>query len=407
MKSIQIIIFASFLFVFASCQKDDATNTETNIIDINEIDPNGNGNSLPGGTGTVNNNSMVTLGRLLFWDPILSGEKDVACATCHHPDFGYADGRALPIGVGGEGLGPSRIDATNDDIGLVGRNSPTIINTNFNGISANGNFDPAQAPMFWDNRLRSLEAQALGPLLSFEEMRGHALSENVALDSLVNRLRNIGQYDTLFTAAFGINNSITSTNIATAIATFERTITATESPFDKFQTGNQNALSQAQIRGMDRFQDIGCDDCHSGPMFSDFELHVVGVPDNNLLATSDSGANGTYAFRTPTLRNLNETGPYFHNGVGSTLQQTIQFYITARNFARGNNGGGGQGGGGLNVNPNIVANDIDNDIQNLQDFNNNDIQDIIAFIQALDDPGFDRTIPATVPSGLNPGGNID
>ena len=158
---------------------------------------------------------------------------------------------------------------------------------------------------------------------------------------------------------------------------------------------------------MDRFQDIGCDDCHSGPMFSDFELHVVGVPDNNLLATSDSGANGTYAFRTPTLRNLNETGPYFHNGVGSTLQQTIQFYITARNFARGNNGGGGQGGGGLNVNPNIVANDIDNDIQNLQDFNNNDIQDIIAFIQALDDPGFDRTIPATVPSGLNPGGNID
>ena len=199
MKSIQIIIFASFLFVFASCQKDDATNTETNIIDINEIDPNGNGNSLPGGTGTVNNNSMVTLGRLLFWDPILSGEKDVACATCHHPDFGYADGRALPIGVGGEGLGPSRIDATNDDIGLVGRNSPTIINTNFNGISANGNFDPAQAPMFWDNRLRSLEAQALGPLLSFEEMRGHALSENVALDSLVNRLRNIGQYDTLFT----------------------------------------------------------------------------------------------------------------------------------------------------------------------------------------------------------------
>jgi cytochrome c peroxidase len=407
MRSIQIIIFASFLFVFTACQKDDATNTETNIIDINEIDPNGNGNSLPGGTGTVNNNSMVTLGRLLFWDPILSGEKDVACATCHHPDFGYADGRALPIGVGGEGLGPSRIDATNDDIGLVGRNSPTIINTNFNGISANGNFDPAQAPMFWDNRLRSLEAQALGPLLSFEEMRGHALSENVALDSLVNRLINIGQYNTLFTAAFGINNSITSTNIATAIATFERTIIATESPFDKFQTGNQNALSQAQIRGMDRFQDIGCDDCHSGPMFSDFELHVVGVPDNNLLATSDSGANGTYAFRTPTLRNLNETGPYFHNGVGSTLQQTIQFYITARNFARGNNGGGGQGGGGLNVNPNIAANDIDNDIQNLQDFNNNDIQDIIAFIQALDDPGFDRTIPATVPSGLNPGGNID
>lgn len=404
MKSIQFLIFASLLLV--SCQKDD--NSNSNITDINEIDPNGNGNNLPG--GTVNNNSMVTLGRLLFWDPILSGEKDIACATCHHPDFGYSDGRALPIGVGGQGLGPNRIDVVNDDIGLVGRNSPTIINTNFNGISANGNFDPAQAPMFWDNRLRSLEAQALGPLLSFEEMRGHAFGESVALDSIVLRLQNIGQYNTLFTNAFGVNNSINAENIGIAIAAFERTILATNSPFDEFQAGNQNAMTQAQIRGMNRFQDIGCDDCHSGPMFSDFELHVVGVPDHDLLATSDSGANGTYAFRTPTLRNLNETGPYFHNGVGRNLQQTIQFYITARNFARGNNGGGGGpggGNGGLNVNPNVDRNDIDNEVRNLQNFNNNDIQDIIAFIQALDDPGFDRMIPASVPSGLHPGGNID
>lgn len=403
MKVNQIAIITTFLLVFASCQKDDNSNTsDNNIVDINQIDPNDN-------NGVINNNSMITLGRLLFWDPILSGEKDVACATCHHPDFGYSDGRQLPIGVGGVGLGPARVDGTNNDIGLVGRNSPTIINTNFNGISANGNFDPATAPMFWDNRTLSLEAQALGPLLSFEEMRGHAFGEAVALDSIVNRLQNIGQYNTLFTDAFGTNNSITSTNIGAAIAAFERTIIATDSPFDQFQAGNQNALTQAQIRGMDRFQEIGCNDCHSGPMFSDFELHVVGVPDNNMLADSDSGANGTYAFRTPTLRNLNETGPYFHNGVGGNLQQTIQFYITARNFARGINGGGGPGGGngGLNVNPNIDRNDIDDEVQNLQNFNNNDIQDIIAFIQALDDPGFDRTIPGTVPSGLNPGGNID
>ena len=133
MKFNQIAIIAACLLTFGSCQKDDDTNTsDNNIRDINQVDPNGN----------INNNSMVTLGRLLFWDPILSGEKDVACATCHHPDFGYSDGRQLPIGVGGEGLGPSRIDATNDDIGLVGRNSPTIINTNFNGISPNGNFNP-------------------------------------------------------------------------------------------------------------------------------------------------------------------------------------------------------------------------------------------------------------------------
>ena len=199
MKLNQIMIITSSLLIFSSCQKDNDNNTgDNNIVDINQVDPNGNGN--------INNNSMVTLGKLLFWDPILSGEKDVACATCHHPDFGYSDGRELPIGVGGEGLGPARIDAVNDNISLAGRNSPTIINTIFNGISPNGNFDPATAPMFWDNRVKSLETQALGPLLSFVEMRGHAFGEAVALDSIVNRLQNIGEYNTLFTDAFGNNN---------------------------------------------------------------------------------------------------------------------------------------------------------------------------------------------------------
>ena len=94
--------------------------------------------------------AKVELGRLLFWDPVLSGERDVSCATCHHPDFGYADGRALPIGVGGIGLGPARRDGVNDDIGLVQRNSPTIVNTAFNGIDEQGNVNPNQAPMFWD-----------------------------------------------------------------------------------------------------------------------------------------------------------------------------------------------------------------------------------------------------------------
>ena len=247
-------------------------------------------------------------------------------------------------------------------------------------------------------------------LHSFEEMRGHAYDEDVTLDSVVARLQAIPEYNTLFTNAFGTNNSINSNNIGRAIAAFERTIIATDSPFDRFQAGDQNAMSQAAIRGMDVFNDVGCDDCHSGPMFSDFELHTLGVPDHPLLGETDAGANGEYAFRTPTLRNLGETGPYFHNGVGQNLEQTIRFYITARNFARNNGGGGGNGNGGpggLDVNPNVDRNDIDNDIRNLGNFNNNDIDDLVAFINALDDPNFDRTIPNRVPSGLNPGGNID
>lgn len=399
MKLIQILSILSLL-ALTNCQSDDGLFIDDNlVVDIND-------NTNQGGTDTgntgVNLNDLRELGRLLFWDPILSGQLDVSCATCHHPDFGYADGRALPIGVGGRGLGPERIDVTPDDIGLVGRNSPTIINTAFNGMNEEGMFNPALAPMFWDNRAQGLEEQALLPLHSFEEMRGHAFDESVTLDSIVRRLNDNIVYRNLFAEAYGQNNSINPDNIAHAIAAFERTITATNSPFDRFQAGDEDAMTQQQIRGMDRLRAVGCMDCHSGPMFSDFELHVLGVPDNPLLDASDSGAAGTYAFRTPTLRNLDQTGPFFHNGVGGSLQQVLQFYRTISGP-----GGPGGGPGGLVRNPNVAPNQLDEDIRNLNGFNNNDIQDIVSFIQALNDPDFDRTIPATVPSGLNPGGNID
>ncbi len=393
-------IFAAILIQLLSlmaCQPDDSNSfADFDIMDINDIDmPN------------TANASIEDLGRLLFWDPILSGNQDVACATCHHPDFGYADGRALPIGIEGLGLGPNRRDISGNNIGLVKRNSPTVINTAFNGMDEDGDFDPALAPMFWDNRMFSLEAQALGPIANFEEMRGHAFDENIAVDSIIARLEANTQYQNLFNTAFGSTSSITSENIGLAIAAFERTIVATNSPFDQFQAGNQNAMTQQQIQGMNRFRQIGCDDCHSGPMFSDFELHVVGVPDHPLLAESDTGANGSYAFRTPTLRNLDFTGPYFHNGVGRDLEETVAFYRTARNFARNNNGGNGGGGNGLDVNENLNRNDIDDDIRNLGNLDNDDIQSIVAFIEALNDPDFDRSIPPSVPSGLQPGGLID
>ncbi len=406
MKLVQINLIVLSLLLIFSCQDDDDNFRTDNddlpdITDIEEIDTTN--------PNVADNISLRELGRLLFWDPILSGEKDIACATCHHPDLGYADGRDLPIGVGGIGLGPDRRDVTSDDIGLVPRNSPTILNTAFNGMDEDGDYNPATAPMFWDVRERSLEAQALGPLLSFEEMRGHAFDESLALDSIVNRLRANVAYNNLFTNAFGQNNAINAQNIGIAIAAFERTIIAIDSPFDRYVAGNENAMSQQQIRGMNTFNRIGCDDCHSGPMFSDFELHVIGVPDHALLPSSDAGANGTYAFRTPTLRNLSMTAPYFHNGVGRTLEETIRFYRTASDAADNGGNGGGNGGnnGGLQVNPNVDVDDIDRDVERLRNFNNDDIEDIIAFIRALDDPNFDRTIPESVPSGLNPGGRID
>ena len=122
----------------------------------------------------------VALGRLLFWDPILSGQKDVACATCHHPDFGYSDGLDLSIGANGVGLGAARAFAAGHPPRLVKRNSQTVLNVAFNGLTSAGDSTPAAAPMFWDLRVRSLEAQALEPLKALEEMRGGAYPEDRA-----------------------------------------------------------------------------------------------------------------------------------------------------------------------------------------------------------------------------------
>ena len=149
----------------------------------------------------------VALGRLLFWDPILSGQKDVACATCHHPAFGYSDGLDLSIGANGAGLGPARAFAPGHAARLVKRNSQTILNVAFNGLTVGGDSTPAGAPMFWDLRVRSLEAQALEPLKALDEMRGSAYPEDRALPAVVSRLNAIPEYRRLFARAFGGNRA--------------------------------------------------------------------------------------------------------------------------------------------------------------------------------------------------------
>ena len=144
-----------------------------------------------------NSTAKFELGQALFWDPILSGAKDIACASCHHPDFGYADGRQLSSGVDGIGLGPDRLNGV-----LVKRNAPTVLNTGFNGIDILGNYDPNTSPMFWDNRASGLEEQALLPVLSKEEMRGAIIAEMDILDTVVQRLTTIEAYHDLFERAF-------------------------------------------------------------------------------------------------------------------------------------------------------------------------------------------------------------
>ncbi len=300
--------------------------------------------------------AKVALGRLLFWDPLLSGPQDVACASGHHPQNGYAEDRDLSLGVTAIGLGSKRRQAPGSSIPIVKRNSPTVVNIAFSGSDESGRYDPATAPMFWDLRVKSLESQALEPLKAHEEMRGDTYKEDEAVASVVAKLQANAEYRSLFAGAFGSAQPV-----------------------------------NEQVSGMQRFERVGCIKCHNGPMFSDYKLHVMGVPDNPALPASDDGAQNTYAFRTPTLRNLNFTGPYEHNGMFRTLSAVVGFYEDART--------------GRSRNPNVSSEKLDPLVRELGDFDEEDV-DLIAFLRALSDDSFDKTIPERVPSGLPVGGKI-
>lgn len=300
--------------------------------------------------------TVEELGRMLFWDPILSGERDVACATCHHPDFAYGDGRALSLGVGAVGLGPDRVDNSDGRIPVVQRNSQTILNTAFNGLDRRRrrrrsrdaglafdgsveSVDQARAPMFWDSRVRSLEAQALEPLKTREEMRGDAYPEEVAVDRVVARLRDVPEYVTLFEEAFG-PGPLDAERLGVAIAAFER----------------------------------------------------------RLLAEPDAG-DGRFRFRTPSLRNVALTSPYMHNGVLATLEEVLGFYDRGRSENSAVADGRRRGERGTPQ--------VDRRFRRVDDMSEAQMSDIIAFLGALTDGDFDRAIPRQVPSGLPVGGALD
>ncbi|NQY08822.1 MAG: c-type cytochrome [Flavobacteriales bacterium] len=349
---------------------------------------------LPPVTFPVDNqvsDEKIALGKMLFWDPILSGEKDVACASCHHPDFGYTDGSGLSFGVGAAGLGPERIDGSGGRIGRVGRNSPTIINTAYNGLRRYQDLiEPETAPMFWDSRMESLEHQALGPPTSFNEMAGDAYSGSDALDSVVARIKLITEYVTLFEEAFPFDPIVSKENIGKAIATFERTIVSSNSRFDQYVEGNLEVLSDNEKEGLILFFDgTNCAHCHKGPMFSDYKLTVHGAKDNPDGNYPDMGADNLYKFRTPTLRNIELTAPYTHGGMYKTLKEALQFYNR-----------------GVSENPNVAESHLDVHVVPLN-LTDAQIDDLISFLGTLTDESYDKEIPSSVPSGLNPGGNID
>lgn len=359
----------SVIILFISCLSSKVASDNpllNNVVNQDVIDPLSNSYSI----------EKEELGRLLFWDPILSGSKTISCASCHHPNTGYA--QSIPFSI-------NHSNRNN----VVSRNAPTILNVGYNGYIIDHFPFSTESPMFWDNRVYSLETQVLIPIKKGHEMRGDFYSEDTVLDTIVARLERIPEYIYLFENAFG-DKGITHLKIAQAISVFERSLVATNSPFDQFVRGNHQAIQEDVRKGMNAFVDVGCNDCHSGPMFSDYSLHILSVPQNLIQSTIDKG-NGDFKFRTPSLRNLGFTAPYMHNGVFSTLEEVLEFYDRANKASQ---------------NKFVEFESVDSLARKLF-FKPRQKEAIITFLDALNDEKFSRKIPKVVPSGLLPGGIID
>jgi cytochrome c peroxidase len=241
--------------------------------------------------------ARVALGKQLFFDGRLSRDNKVACATCHDPAKGFSNGAQFATGVGGK---------------QGGRNAPTVINAAYS------------LHQFWDGRARGLEEQALGPIQNPIEM-------NMTLPEVVEKVNKIDGYRKQFQALFG--GPATAPTLAQAIAAYERTILSGNAPFDRFQAGDKQALSEAAQRGMKLFfGKAHCSACHAGPNFTDHGFHNIGIgmdrptPDPGRYEISKlEGDRG--GFKTPTLREIARSAPYMHDGSLKTLEEVVEHYL--------------------------------------------------------------------------------
>jgi cytochrome c peroxidase len=240
--------------------------------------------------GTVE--SRRQLGRMLFFEPRLSGNDRMACASCHRPERGWTDG--LPVAVGNEGK-------------KMARRTPTLWNV------------AAVSRLFWDGRAGSLEEQALVPIQHPDEM-------NQSLDDLMKELSAIAGYRTLFETAFP-GAGITPKTLGQALASFERTLVAVGSPFERWQRGEEDALTDEAKRGWELFT-RHCLRCHYGPNLSDGRFWDIGVAgaDPGLGVFHPKAYEHQHTFRTPTLWGVAQRGPYMHNGSENTLMDVLDLY---------------------------------------------------------------------------------
>jgi len=244
------------------------------------------------------------LGRLLFYDPVLGSDGVTACATCHSEIWGMGDGLALSVGVGGGTLtGPGR-----EGPNMTTRNAQSLWNVGL------------RATLFRDGRSTSLEEQALAPMHSEVELAREP-------DAVVAELATLPEYVAAFERAFPDDaEPVSVTNLARALAAFERGLVSDRALYDAYVDGDVGALSHDMVAGMARFAELGCASCHAPPTFSSEAFAARGIPGSADLGRFEmTGADADRgAFRVPSLRNLRDTGPYFHDGSVASLEDAVR-----------------------------------------------------------------------------------
>jgi cytochrome c peroxidase len=279
----------------------------------------------------------AALGKMLFFDTRLSRDKNLSCASCHNPSFGWEVPFATAIGAGGKPLG---------------RHAPTALNQAWS------------KHFFWDGRAASLEAQAKGPIEAPGEM-------DLPMATAVTRLKDVQGYVSAFSKAFP-NEGLREETVLKAIATFERTIVTGDTPFDRWVRGDAKAMSPEAKRGFMLFTGkANCAACHSGWNFTDDKFHDIGLPtdDKGRMDISKAPAD-QHAFKTPGLREIAARAPFMHHGQVATLEGVVAHYVT-----------GGQRRPSLSAQVKPVA------------LSPQEIQDVVAFMRSLSSPQATLVMP--------------
>jgi len=403
---------------------------------------------IPIGPLAAQDPALVDLGRALMFDPVLSGNRDVACATCHHPTTHEADGLSLAIGTGGSGLGPGRTLGSGRQ--FVPRNAPSLLN---DGL---GLFY-----LFWDGRLSNflggspppptasvapgvsnlLAAQARLPVLNRQEMRGEpgdrdvfgapnelaqfADSDSTAVrQAIMRRLLAIPEYVAKFTAAYPGTTAgqLRFEHAATALAAFEmQALTKTDSPFDRYLSRDDAALTTQQKRGGRLFfGKAQCSTCHNGPLLGANGFANAGVPqlgpgsattpplDRGRADLPDQQQGYRFAFRVAPLRNVELTAPYMHDGAFPTLEAVVRHYndvpltLTTYDVSQLDPALRPTYHGDAATTDSVLRT-LDFRLQTPLHLTEGEMGDLVAFLKSLTDPSardLSALVPAAVPSGL-------